>query len=65
MFGAIRLTVNYLRDLGRAVSRVFWGHRFLTLHLAFLIRRKSRELVWQAKLELNMPSVKENINELN
>ena len=41
---------------------VFW-HRIS--YFPSLIRRKSRKLVWQAKLELDMPSVKENINELN
>ena len=56
----------YVHLQGRIQSffgdNVFW---YCISYFPSLIRRKSRKLVWQAKLELDMPSVKENINELN
>ena len=41
---------------------VFWH---CISYFTIFIQRKSQKLVWQAKLELGMPSMKENINELN
>ena len=43
-------------------DNIFWHH---ILHFVFLIQGKSQKLMWHAKLELDMPSVKENINEFN